>query len=214
MESTQFDKSVFFGKVTASVAHDLQNVLAVVKETSGLMQDILQINQNALPPEIAEKLTKSISSVQKQISRGVRITSGLNGFAHTADSPKENIDIIGVLNRTIFLTQRIFLHQGINIEIEDCDILPTILTDPLIFQMLIFNSIQYLGGLAAKQSILNILVKNKTDINININRSTNNTTDSSEQQEMWQSLLQTCEKMNAEINFSKSPVVLSLEFSS
>lgn len=212
MEGTQFDKSLFFGKVTASVAHDLQNVLAIVKETSGLIQDILQISQNTLPPEVTEKLTRSNLSIQKQISRGVSITSGLNGFAHTADSAQENIDVMLVLKRVIFLTQRIFQHQAINIKIEDCDTLPTTLTDPLIFQMLIFNSIQFLGAFAAKQSVLNIRVNNKTDINIDINHDTDHTTDSSEQHEMWQSLCQTGDKINVELNFSKNPEVLCLKF--
>ena len=137
MESTQFDKSLFFGKVTASVAHDLQNVLAVIKETSGLM-----------------------------------------------------------------------------IEIEDCDPLPLILTDPLVFQILIFKSIQYLGGLAAKESVLKLFVNNNSGLNININRTSDIMTDPSEQQVLWQSLGQTCQAMNAEIKISEIPVTLTLNFSS
>ncbi|MCP3901564.1 MAG: sensor histidine kinase, partial [Desulfobacteraceae bacterium] len=40
------DKAAFFGKITASITHEIQNVLAIIKENAGLMEDFLLINQS------------------------------------------------------------------------------------------------------------------------------------------------------------------------
>ena len=118
MKKTSLDKTAFFGEVTASVAHDLQNVLAIVQETSGLMQDILFMNKDSLPPEVSEKFTNSISAMKKHLSRGIGITSGLNRFAHTADSPEASIDICDTIEKLFLITKRILNHKNIIIEIN------------------------------------------------------------------------------------------------
>ena len=212
MENACFDKSSFMGSVTASVAHDLQNVLAIIKESSGLMQDILQIHQDALSPDFIEKLTKSISRMQKQVSRGVGITSSLNAFAHTADSLQESIDVIDMLKQMVFLSQRIFQRQGIVVSFEDQGCQLTLLTDPLMFQMLIFESIQYLAGCESDQTVLNIAVKDSDQIHIDVNRTTDSTVDFSAQEVKQHGMNQLCNKINVELEFPETPSALTLKF--
>jgi light-regulated signal transduction histidine kinase (bacteriophytochrome) len=212
MESTRFDKSAFMGKITASVAHDLQNVLAIVKESSGLMQDILQIHQDDLAPDFIEKLTKSIALMQKQVSRGVGITSGLNAFAHTADLLQESIDVFEMLKRMILLSQRIFQRQGISVNLKAQNCQSTLLTDPLIFQSLIFESIQYLGDSQSGQTVLNITLQNNDQIQIDMNSTTGSNLDHSAQKVKWQALNELCQKIDAELEFSETPATLILKF--
>jgi light-regulated signal transduction histidine kinase (bacteriophytochrome) len=168
MESHNDQKSVFLGKVTASVAHDLQNVLAVIKETSGLLQDILLINQSSLPGKFTETFTKNIESVQKQIARGVSITSGLNGFAHTADYRESHVNIENLIQKLIFVTRRIFNHKGFSIEITDCQGEPSILTDPVMLQMLLFEGIVYITDFQSELTALSLKINPETYLTLGI----------------------------------------------
>ena len=162
-------KPAFLGEVTASVSHELQNVLAIIKETSGLMEDIVSLHQGDVPPELAEKLSTCISSVMKQIDRGVGITSNLNGFAHTADSLLENVGLLEVIERVVYLTKRLFLHEGLEVEIADSEPSMSILTEPVLFQALVYKCIRY-SGLFCSGGVVHIAVKNNVAVNIQIKR--------------------------------------------
>lgn len=200
MKELDFEKPSFLGMVTASVSHDLQNVLAIVKETSGLMQDILLMHQDSLSPEMAEKFSISISRVQNQIERGVGITSALNGFAHTADSSEVVIDVLETIQRVVFLTRRIFQHQGMSIEISGSGDPLMMQVDPLLFQMLIFKSLQYVGGARPDAAVLKISVEGKAGIAISVSLESDNAADVSKQQERRE-LRRITEDLNAIIKF-------------
>ena len=212
MKNSDFEKSSFLGMVAASVAHDLQNVLAIVKETAGLMQDNLFMYQGLLSPETAEKFAISISKVQKQVERGVDITSGLNQFAHTADSLEETIDVFEIVQRIIFLTQRIFQHKGMSIEIEECEEQLLIEAESLHFQRLVFKCLEYLGGAESDSAMLNISVENKTGINISVNHESYSVADFSEQKSRWQELCYISKQINATIKLSDEKTGIVLGF--
>jgi len=137
-------KAAFLGKITASVTHDLQNVLAIVKETSGLMEDYFLMHRSGGLENFEDKIETCIKTIKQQTYRGVDLTSGLNGFAHTADSKKDSINIFEVLKRMLFITQRLFKQKGVDVSIIDSDTTCSILTDPLLFQELIFSCIECL----------------------------------------------------------------------
>ena len=44
MNEKAMDEIAFFGKVTASITHEIQNVLSIIKESSGLIDDVLSFS--------------------------------------------------------------------------------------------------------------------------------------------------------------------------
>ncbi|WP_300459015.1 hypothetical protein [Desulfobacula sp.] len=138
------DKAGFLGGVTASVTHELQNVLAIIKETSGLMEDFLLMNQAGGMPDLDERLGKCLETIKKQSYRGVTLTSRLNGFAHTSDSPQSTINIFETLQKMISITDRLFKQKGIDVSIIPCDTPYSIITDAILFQMIAFSCIECL----------------------------------------------------------------------
>ena len=71
----------FIGKITAGVTHEVNNVLASIREISGLMTDILSVIDDKSFPR-KEKFQTSLQKIQNQIERGVKLTSQLNKFSH------------------------------------------------------------------------------------------------------------------------------------
>ncbi|WP_457551781.1 hypothetical protein [Desulfobacula sp.] len=138
------DKTAFLGRITASVSHDLQNVLAIIKETSGLMEDFLLMQQSGRMKDFDTKVDKCLKTIKKQTYRGVDLTSGLNGFAHTADSSQTSIGIFETLNRLISIAQRLFSQKGVPVSLMECHTPCSIVTDPMLFQMTVFLCIESL----------------------------------------------------------------------
>lgn len=151
------DKAAFSGKVTASVTHELQNVLAIIKENAGLMEDILHMNRKSLSSS-EDRLQKCIESIKKQTYRGVGLTSGLNQFAHTADHTLTQINLYDTVKKLIFLIQRIINQKGIDLLLLDCDQSPSIMTDPLFFQNLLFLCIECLAEASGPKTVIQVSI--------------------------------------------------------
>ena len=100
------DKEVaFFGKITAGITHELKNVLAIIRESSGLMGDIISISPEAIV-KYQEKIQNSMVRIKDQIERGIGLTDRLNKFAHSTDETLSKIDLQEAIEQLVTLAQR------------------------------------------------------------------------------------------------------------
>ncbi len=148
----------FLCKVTASVTHEIQNILAIIKENAGLMEDILHMNQGELLDSSGSRLKECIKNIKKQAYRGVGCTSGLNGFAHTADHAVAQISLFETIKKLIFLIQRIVNKKGIQLLITDCEHSPSVMTDPIFFQKVMYLCIECLVEVSKPKTVIRITV--------------------------------------------------------
>jgi signal transduction histidine kinase len=107
----------FFGKMSASISHDLKNVLAVINENAGLLEDLCLMAEKgkSLDPP---RLKRLAVDVKNQIRRGDRIISSMNTFAHSADSESVTIDLRDLLGLLVELSLRSASMRGVNLEIN------------------------------------------------------------------------------------------------
>lgn len=138
------DKAMFFGSITASVTHEIQNVFAIIKETSGLMEDFLKMNQTSDLSDIENKLNTCLETIKKQAYRGVTYTSGLNSFAHTPDNIQSSINVAETIKKMIFIADRLFTQKGVDVSIIECNKSHSMITDPVLFQIIVFSCINCL----------------------------------------------------------------------
>ena len=137
------DEVEFIGKITAGVTHEINNVLASIREISGLMTDILSMTDEKSFPR-KEKFHTSLDKVQNQVQRGVKLTSQLNKFSHLSDSNKTEIDLNDSIQHMIFLTERFARIKNVSLIHQSSDKSVTLISDPLKLQMALFNCIAYL----------------------------------------------------------------------
>ena len=133
----------FIGKVTSGITHEVNNVLASIREISGLLEDILSVTTTDAFPR-KEKFQISLEKIQNQVKRGVKLTSQLNKFSHLSDSDKTDVDLNGIIEHLIFLTERFARIKNITLQIQPSNKSLTINTNPLLLQMALFNCIAYL----------------------------------------------------------------------
>ena len=83
---------LFMGEILASVTHEMQNVMAIIKESGALADDILELNGR---PRLkhGDKLNEALGNVQQQVLRGRELMLMLNGFAHAAEDYPARCDL-------------------------------------------------------------------------------------------------------------------------
>ena len=133
----------FIGKITAGVTHEVNNVLASIREISGLMTDILSVIDDKSFPH-KEKFQTSLQKIQNQIERGVKLTSQLNKFSHLPDNEISEVNLNELIDHLIFLTERFARLKNISLQNKSSDQSITLITNPLQLQMALFYSILYL----------------------------------------------------------------------
>jgi hypothetical protein len=95
----------FFAKIVAGQGHEITNVLNVINELTGLVQDLLAGAERG--GELDVKRLKSVSDkVQLQVQRGENIVRQVRNFAHNADVPISVFDLKTVIKQVVFLAER------------------------------------------------------------------------------------------------------------
>lgn len=107
----------FFGVVTASISHDINNRLAVINENAGLLDDYVQMYRNGGEMD-TEKLSRVAASLKRNVSRANEIVKMLNRFAHSADRPEAQVDLRDVLTLTAALANRIAEMRDVSISLD------------------------------------------------------------------------------------------------
>ena len=108
----------FFGEISASISHEIKNVLAIINENAGLLEDMLSMSEKGSPLSL-ERLSTLARSIARQVHRGDRIVKGMNRFAHGADLPTETVDVGAVIHFFSKLAGRLIAMKGATPQIDE-----------------------------------------------------------------------------------------------
>jgi signal transduction histidine kinase len=137
-EARLYDRSlIFMGKIMASISHELNNTVAIIKEYNGLLEDsLLDVQRgNPIDDKKVERVSKKIAS---QTEKGTGIIKRFNRFAHSLDYPITNVVVKELLEAIMALSRRLTEIKGIYLKIDTVDESLSIKTNPLLFQQAIF----------------------------------------------------------------------------
>ena len=134
-----YDNLAFFGRINASISHELKNVMAVISETAGLLNDIAGMASagTSVDPEM---LKNSTQSIMEEIQRGFDTVRQMNRFAHSVDVPVDSVNLVELLDLMRKLTG--YLAYAGKISLKPCaDPQPVALTSPFILQEIIYQAL-------------------------------------------------------------------------
>jgi len=95
----------FFGRMSASISHELKNALAIIKENAGLLSDYINMMGRGMPVE-PERFEKIAGRIEAQTQRADAIIKNLNQFAHSVDIPAKSVDLNDILALLVALHRR------------------------------------------------------------------------------------------------------------
>ena len=95
----------FLCRILASATHEMQNILAIIKESGALADDVLNING---PPRMkhGDKLFSALGTVESQVERGRTLMTALNTCAHAAAAEYEVLELSVFCDRAGVLSDR------------------------------------------------------------------------------------------------------------
>jgi C4-dicarboxylate-specific signal transduction histidine kinase len=99
---TESEDLAFMGKVNASISHELKNIMAIISETSGLMNDIIEMAEKGKKIEL-ETIKDCCKDIEEEIGRGFMTIKQMNRFAHSVDEPVKNVELDETLDLMINL---------------------------------------------------------------------------------------------------------------
>jgi len=154
----------FFGRITAGATHELKNVLAIINESSGLMQDLMALSKES--PAYHDRFTKALKSIKGQVQRGQSLIARLNQFAHTPDIAVRSLDLFETAGLVVALSQRFAALKNVTLKVVSPPPTepPVRATLNLVqFQMALFTAIECWLSLAAPGNEINIYLSRKED---------------------------------------------------
>ena len=107
----------FFGKISASISHELKNVLAIINENAGLLEDFTLMADRGVPLDPV-RLKTMAEAVKKQIGRADAIIGNMNRFAHSADQTFTTADLAQTIELALAVTARFAVMRGIKIDLQ------------------------------------------------------------------------------------------------
>ena len=94
------------GRLLASFSHELNNHIAIINETSGLIQDYLDMG-HLTQEESKAKLLPLLQSILGRTEQMASMANHLNRYAHRFDTPLSNFNVNDLVLEQIFLLNRL-----------------------------------------------------------------------------------------------------------
>ena len=148
----------FFGQLSAAVSHDLKNVLSIINEKAGLLEDFCYMARQgrALDMERIEAVT---AQVKDQVARADQIIRCFNRFAHSTDHPVGPADLGESVTTLVHLAQRLLAQMEVQTAVPSPGTPVVITTRPLMAQALIWAGIQWVAGCLGEEKTITIAVE-------------------------------------------------------
>lgn len=132
----------FFGKMSASISHEMKNVLAVINENAGLLQDFIYMHEKGMPID-PEQLKGLSQMIKKQVQRADAIMKNMNKFAHSTDQLIKIESVNDILNIVAKLAIRFANMREVTLETIPSDEPIKIETNPFLLENLLWLCLDF-----------------------------------------------------------------------
>jgi len=152
----------FFGKISATVSHEIKNGLAVINENAGLMKDLILMAEKGRPLDPG-RLNSIADKVLERVAMADDVVKNLNRFAHKVDDPVAAVDLLENLSLMAALTQRLAANRGKRVNVKPSPSPVQITTNPFALLNLCWCCMETAMDAAPKRPELTVTVRKTAD---------------------------------------------------
>jgi C4-dicarboxylate-specific signal transduction histidine kinase len=146
----------FFGKMSATISHEINNSLAIINENAGLLQDFTLMADKGMPLD-PERLNSLAGKVIQQVRRAERIVKNMNRFAHSVDESLKSVNLGDVVELIVTLSGRLASMRGVRVEPKPVENPVTITTNTFLLENLIWLCLDFAMGVAGAGNTIDII---------------------------------------------------------
>lgn len=156
-----------FGRLIAGFSHDMKNHLGIIRESNGLMDDIIAMGGCGEDELSVERLRKSISAIERRVVIAANMFHHLSGFSHRTDTPYSSFNINDLVTEECVLIERFCRLRQIDVSLELGEGLAAVYNDPALLQHVIYRVyILCLDQLESGDSLILITGQNEKNTEI------------------------------------------------
>ena len=108
-------RAAFLARVTAGATHEIRNVLAIVKESAGLVGDLVSAGGPGRDPD-PSKVDWALDRIRLQVARGAELSTALNRVMHGLDEPEGPVELGPAVEHAVLLARRFARQHECEIE--------------------------------------------------------------------------------------------------
>ena len=123
----------------AGFSHDMKNHLGIIRESNGLMGDIIEMSDLGDDEITVERLKKSIASIERRVIIAANMFHHLSGLAHRPDTPYSSFQVNDLIAEEYVFLERFSRLKQIDLVLELGDGLPALYNDPALLQHVFYR---------------------------------------------------------------------------
>ncbi len=132
------NKMAALGRLSAGVAHEINNPVSIINEKAGLLKDLLLMSKE-MPPK--ERMLELVDSVLRSADRCGGITHRLLGFAKHMEVRTETIELDELLKEVLGFLEKEAAYRNLTVHLDFPEEAPTIVSDRGQLQQVFLNII-------------------------------------------------------------------------
>ena len=148
----------FYGTITASVSHEIKNVLAIINENAGLLEDLTSMADRG-QPLVPARLKMMATALQKQIGRANEILNNMNRFAHSIDETVAEVDLNQTIELFMALADRFTVMRGVKVDLMLPENPVTIPTAPFFLLNLLWLCLDFSMSASGDEKRIELVVE-------------------------------------------------------
>lgn len=130
----------FIGKILAGFTHEVKNYLAIIKESAGLLEDLMKLGKSS--QSASGQYLEIIRSIEEQTEKTNILYRYLNRFAHRMDDQLANFNVNESLEELTALVTRFANQKKITIEKNFHESMPSIYSNPSLLQLVVYTDLE------------------------------------------------------------------------
>jgi signal transduction histidine kinase len=148
--------------MTASISHEIKNVLAIINENAGLLEDITLMAEKGMPID-PEKVKTQAGRIKNQVRRADGIVKNMNKFAHSVDESLMSVDLAELSELMAALSGRFAYMRGVKLEPASMGSSATITTKPFLLENLVWLCLDFAMDRAGRGKTVGLIAEKTED---------------------------------------------------
>lgn len=151
----------FFGRTNRLISHELKNILAILSETLGLLNELVELSGKGMELK-PERLRSMSDSIIEEVERANNVVRCMNTFAHSVDDFIGEVDLKKTVSLMITLSKLNPISKAVKIDFPETDS-STIETSSFFLENLLYHSIHFALSAAGPDKHIRISLQTNGD---------------------------------------------------